>query len=78
MIPLVNHVKIIPNVRSVVIPIDNGELLCTKLSESFEDENASYLTEDEIIEHFNEQKMGEVLQMSKKTQIYGENLSLLE
>ena len=78
MIPFVNHVKIIPNVRSVVIPIDNGELLCTKLSESFKDENSLNLTEDEIIAHFNEQKMGEVLRMSKKTQIYGENLSLLE
>lgn len=33
MIPLVNHVKAVPKVRSVVVPIDNGELLCTKLAD---------------------------------------------
>ena len=78
MIPFVNHVKVIPNVRSVTIPIDNGELLCTKLAEKTDDENSVNISEDEIIEHFNDLKMGEVIRMSKKTKIYGENLSLLE
>jgi len=78
MIPFVNHVRVIPNVRSIIIPMDNGELLCTKLSDSVKDENSVNLSEDEIIEHFNELKMGEVLRMSKKTQIFDEKLSLLE
>ena len=78
MIPFVNHVKVIPNVRSVIIPIDNGELLCTKLAEKINDENAVDVSEDEIIEHFNDLKMGEVIRMSKKTKVFGEDLSLLE
>lgn len=78
MTPFVNHVKVIPNVRSVTIPIDNGELLCTKLAEKIDDKNSVNISEDEIIEHFNDLKMGEVIRMSKKTKIYGENLSLLE
>ena len=78
MIPFVNHVKIIPNVRSVTIPIDNGELICTKLGKLEKDENSVDISEDEIFEHFNELKMGEVIRMSKKTEIYGEKLSMLE
>ena len=78
MIPFVNHVKVIPNIRSVTIPIDNGELLCTKISDNTDDENTVNISEDKIIEHFNDLKMGEVIRMSKKTKVYGEDLSLLE
>ena len=57
MIPFVNYVKNYPNIRCVTIPIDNGELLCIKLSDTALDDNSVNLTEDEIIDQFNESKM---------------------
>ena len=33
MTSLADHVKTIPNIQSVIVPIDNGELLCVKISD---------------------------------------------